>query len=94
MSSKVEIVSRENLEKLHTKSLLSRLKKLQKCEDEIEWPPYAHKEQLENLEKSNFIEYKNTCLWRNAYQDLKDILSKREHILTAAERKKKRKRIK
>lgn len=90
MGSLVEIISKEELEKLHTKVLLKRRKKLLECEEAIEWPEGRHQENLEKPENAGIIEYKQTQLWEKAYSELKEILSKRENILGSTECKKKR----
>ena len=92
MGSLVKIISKEDMEKFHTKVLLKRRKKLLECEEAIEWPEGSHQDNLEKLENAGIIEYKQTQLWEKAYSELKEILSKRENILGSAECKEKRMR--
>lgn len=65
------------LAKLPTKALLARLARLRHCEDEAELSDYSDEELLQVQGK---IMFKNTSVWKEAYQDLKTILATREHI--------------
>ncbi|MBT9312785.1 hypothetical protein [Leptothoe kymatousa] len=63
----------EALEKMHTGSLLSRLKQLQMCEASL---AASDKE----FATEGLIEFKDTEAWANAYGEVKKVLSYREHI--------------
>lgn len=67
-------MNRSELESLPTERLLSRLKQLQKCENS------ALLSDRENYKPSEFIEFKDTEIWRTEYDKLKEILGSREHI--------------
>jgi len=69
-------ISKEDLEKLNTKRLLSYLKHLNKCQESFEKSDNEIK-----LEQSGIhIKYKNSEIWMKAYENVKSILNKREHI--------------
>lgn len=89
MPSRVPIMERTELEKLHTGSLLSRLDGLRKCEES-----FSASDRMDGEEPdpqiTGFIEFKETSAWKQAYSDLKDVLSHREHLPSATERKEKR----
>ena len=80
----------DQLEELHTGVLMKRREELLSCEEFLSWPPGAHEKRLEEFESAEFIEYKETKLWKQAYADLLGVLSKREHVLTGEQRKQRR----
>ena len=84
MSCTVEPKSLENLESMHTGSLMSRRKALLKCEESYEDSDQIVRKDL------GLIEFKNTQEWLNAYSDLKQVLSSRENVTNKQERKKNR----
>ena len=85
MSNKVEIRPKEELESMHTGSLMSRRAALLKCEESYELSDQAG---ISPPEKNReFIEFKDTDEWKQAYKELKDILSTRENIPNKQERK-------
>ena len=69
-------IGKSQLESLPTKRLSARLKRLQQCEESLELSDRDN----ENYEASNFIEFKKSENWISEYNDLKEILAKREHI--------------
>ncbi|SNZ19383.1 hypothetical protein [Cohaesibacter gelatinilyticus] len=73
----VPILSKEDLEKLHTGSLLSRLQKLRALEESESSSDWLASE-LPSAEE--FVLFKETDAWRTAYDDLKSVLDAREHI--------------
>ncbi len=66
---------------MHTGTLMSRRNALLKCEESFELS-----DQYQVI-KDNGIEFKNTSQWKQAYQDLKAVLSTRENIISKQERK-------
>jgi hypothetical protein len=91
MSSRVPICDPSALEEMHTGSLLSRLKLLQKCEESPEYSDRIDMEEAPDPAQIGFIEFKNTSAWAKAYGDLKMILATREHLPTSTEREARRK---
>jgi hypothetical protein len=81
VSKRLEVISKSDLEKMHTGTLMSRRNALLKCEESFELS-----DQYQVI-KDNGIEFKNTQQWKQAYQDLKAVLSTRENILSKQERK-------
>lgn len=71
----VNILERSKLEGLHTGTLMSRRKALLACEDSFEVSDRIPGEET----PEGLIEFKDTPDWKNAYTELKDELSKREH---------------
>jgi hypothetical protein len=62
------------LEKLSTKQLLGRLQRLRQCEESLELSD------RDTIDDSGCIEFKQSQAWLVAFNDLKQILSRREHI--------------
>ena len=87
MPIKVPIVSKIELETLHTGSLLSRLERLRKCEESFRLSDKFGYEEEPDLSATGYIEFKDTDAWKQAYSELKEILTDREHIPSAAERR-------
>jgi hypothetical protein len=81
VSKKLDVISKADLEEMHTGTLMSRRNALLKCEESFELS-----DQYQST-KHNGIEFKNTRLWKQAYQDLKVILFTRENIPSKEERK-------
>ena len=73
----VEPLPPAELEKLPTRALMARLMHLRWCEDSADRSDLSDDE-IHSLH-GNII-FKNTTLWRDAYNDVKKILDKREHI--------------
>jgi hypothetical protein len=81
VSKKLDVISKVDLEKMHTGTLMTRRSALLKCDESSELsephPPT----------KLSVIEFKNTYQWKQAYEDLKVVLSTRENIPNKQERK-------
>jgi len=91
MASKVEIKTLEELAEMHTGSLMSRRDALLKCEESFEVSDRNGYEIKPSSSVTGVIEFKNTPEWKKAYNELKIVLSKREHIPNKQERKEIRK---
>src|SRR5262245_395730 len=78
-------MSLEELEKLSTKQLLARLKRLHQCEEAL-----LLSDQDDVNIKSEAILFKDTPGWRSAYGQLKGLLDLREHVPKSAELDKRR----
>jgi len=74
VSKKLDVISKADLEDMHTGTLMSRRNALLKCEESFELSDQYQ------MVKGNGIEFKNTSQWKQAYQDLKAVLSTRENI--------------
>ncbi len=81
MMNAVEPKSIEELEAMHTGSLMSRRKALLQCKES------ASLSGQDAREVSGLIEFKDTSEWQRAYSDLKQILSQRENVPNKQERK-------
>ena len=79
--AKIAVISKAELEQMHTGSLMSRRNALLKCEES-----FAMSDQYVPSTNTK-IEFKNTDSWAQAYADVKDVLSKREHLPNKLERK-------
>jgi hypothetical protein len=80
-------MSLEELEKLSAKQLLARLRQLNQCEES------ALLSDRDDASKTSVtIQFKDTPEWKAAYEQVKGLLSLREHIPKGAELAKKRKR--
>jgi len=90
MSSKVKIVTFEELGSMSTFALVGRRTKLLKCEDSFESSDRFGYEEEPNPKETGFVEFKDQPDWINAYNEVKSLLSNREHIPNAAERKARR----
>jgi len=66
MASKVEVKTFEELEKMHTGSLLSRLATLLKCEESFKMSDRNGLETKPDISHTCFIEFKNTPEWQQA----------------------------
>ena len=73
----IKVFTIEELEQMHTGSLMSRRAQLLRCEESEELSDLTAEEK-QNPEK-NRIKYKQTEIWKTAYSDLKEVLAKREH---------------
>ncbi len=82
MANKVQILSVEELEVLHTGTLMTRRAALLKCEESFELS-----DQSNCNTEPGIIEFKNTEIWQKAYNELKIVLSKRENIPNKQQRK-------
>ncbi len=81
MSKKLDVISKAALEEMHTGTLMTRRNTLLKCEESFELSDQYQ------IIQHNGIEFKNTSLWQQAYEDLKAVLSTRENIPSKQERK-------
>ena len=72
---KILSITAAELEKLSTKQLLARLKQLHQCEQSL-----SLSDREEHEIHPEYIEFKDSDEWTTAYQQLKDILAKREHV--------------
>ncbi len=88
MASKVEIKTIEELEKMHTGTLMSRRAALLKCEESFEASDHSVYNVKPSASVTGFIEFKDTPEWQHAYNQLKEVLATREHVPNKQERKK------
>ena len=75
----VEPVTVEEMEHLHTGSLLKRLKdlrSLQECFEDSDWS----QEERDAVDAAGLIAFKNSEMWGSAFADVKRLLSEREHL--------------
>lgn len=75
----VEPVAFAELNKLHTGSLLARLKLLRSLQDSFDlsdWLP----EERDAVEAAGLIAFKETATWKAAFSDVKRLLDDREHM--------------
>ncbi len=82
----IEPIAIEDLEKLHTGSLLTRLKLLRSLQDSFElsdWLP----EERDAVEAAGLIAFKETAIWEAAFADVKQLLDDREHISRGSKEK-------
>ena len=91
MASKVELKTIEELNKMHTGSLMNRRAALLKCEGSFELSDRNGYETKPKISETGFIEFKDTTEWQQAYNELKSVLSTRENIPNKQERKEIRK---
>lgn len=77
---KIHIIPLTELEKMHTKALMSRRKALLTCEASFALSDRIGHEKPEPSDKLGYIEFKDTAEWQQAMQDVKAVLSNREHI--------------
>ena len=82
MASKVPIKTAQELETMHTGTLMNRRKALLKCEETS-----AHSDQTRSTPSNDTIEFKDTPQWQTAYADVKTVLATRENMPNKAERK-------
>nr|BAJ07071.1 hypothetical protein [uncultured bacterium] len=77
---------REELEAMHTGSLLKRLEQLHRCEESFEMSDMYPDEVPQGQ-----VVFKNTEEWIRAYHDVKAVLATRENVDKGKERAQKRK---
>lgn len=82
MASKVAVKTIQELEAMHTGTLMNRRKALLKCEETS-----AHSDQTSHKPSNDKIEFKDTPQWRAAYANVKSILATRENVPNKQERK-------
>ena len=83
----LERMSRSELEAMHTGSLLSRLQRLRRCVDSPSTSDFTQDE-LNKIGSSAEIVFRDTEEWRSAFDDVKAVLSAREHVPTKTRRMK------
>lgn len=71
------VINKELLNKKGTKEILGYLKRLHQCEERFEDSDININEDLID---DHTIYFKETEKWKTAYQNVKSILSNREHI--------------
>ena len=64
---------------MHIGSLMSRRKKLLACEESFEVSDRYGNGNKPIPEETGYIEFKNSVAWQKAYNELKKVLSTREH---------------
>ncbi len=69
----------EELEKMHTGRLLSRLKRLRSLHATFEASDWLLEERIA-VEQAGLIAFKNTELWSTAFEEVKRLLAQREHL--------------
>jgi hypothetical protein len=81
---KVFSVPLSKLETFSTKQLLARLTYLHKCEESLD---LSDKQSNDDFTSDAFgrIEFKQSPEWVTAFQDVKQVLSGREHVLKGSE---------
>ena len=67
------------LEALSTKQLLARLRRLHECEESL-----AHSDR-DAADDSGGVEFKQTAEWVSAFREVKQVLSRREHVAKKSE---------
>lgn len=70
------VMNTSDLESKGTKELLGYLKKLQRCEQSILLSDFDEDHNFDD----NLIYFKDSKKWKDAYSDVKAILSSRENI--------------
>ena len=62
------------LEELSTKQLLGRLRRLHECEESLALSD------RDVADDSGYIEFEESAEWLSAFRDVKQVLSRREHV--------------
>ncbi len=88
MASKVKIIKLEELQSLHTGTLMNRRVALLKCEESFESSDRFGYETKPPATSTGIIEFKDTDAWKRAYEELKIVLATRENLPNKQERKK------
>ena len=69
------------LEALSTRQLLGRLRRLRECEESL-----AHSDkEVAVADNSGCIEFKESPEWISAFHDVKQVLSRRQHVTKKSE---------
>jgi hypothetical protein len=76
-SKTIDPMPKHQLEEMHTGSLLKRLERLRALNESFQKSDWTDQERLES---NHVIAFKDTDLWAKAWTDVKDVLSRREHI--------------
>jgi len=69
----------EELQRMHTGTLLRRLSDLRSLPESFEKSDWCQ-EEFDAVVAAEFIAFKDTAIWKQAYSDLKTLLDSREHI--------------
>lgn len=78
---KIPIVTIEELNRMPTKQLIARLRRLLGCEGDFESSDLAFGDNKDPDELfPNLINYRDTERWEKAYNDVKQVLGTREHV--------------
>lgn len=75
----VEPATADELEEMHTGSLLTRLKKLRGLHDCFEKSDWLVEER-DAAARAGLIAFKDQEIWKTAFDDVKSVLAKREHL--------------
>lgn len=73
----VEPVSLQELEQMHTGTLLKRIERLRGLHQS---PDLCDWSDAEIVASSHLIAFKNTEIWKSAWADIKNVLAGREHL--------------
>jgi hypothetical protein len=87
MANKVKIIKLEELQSMHTGTLMSRRAALLKCEESFESSDRLGYEAKPSATNTGIIEFKDSEAWKRAYEDLKSVLATRENLPNKRERK-------
>ena len=87
MTSKVKIVKLEELQNMHTGSLMARRAALLKCEESFESSDRVAYEDKPSDTTNDIIEFKESEAWKSAYAELKSVLATRENLPNKKQRK-------
>jgi hypothetical protein len=79
MPSKVEIKTFDELEQMHTGSLMTRRKKLFACEESFSESDRYGIESEPDPDLTEYIEFKETEIWKKSSRELKSVLNTREN---------------
>ena len=90
MSSRVKIVTKTELEKMHAGALTARRHRLLECEESFEDSDRYGYEPAPDTSVTGLIEFKDSDVWKEAYREMKEVLETREHWPGGEERKQKR----
>ena len=91
MRTGIETKTIDELNAMHTGSLMKRREALLKCEESAQAADLDEAEQKALTTNTGLIRFKNTPIWQKAYADIKKVLSTREHLPNKQERKELRK---
>ena len=69
----------EELQRMHTGTLLKRLSNLRSLQESLEKSDWSLEER-DTVAAAGLIAFKDTAIWKQAYSDLKTLLDSREHI--------------
>ena len=78
----IEHITREQMDSMPTKRLLALRTRMLKCEDTREGSDWLPGDAM----RPNSIYFKADCRWTRMYDELKAVLSRREHVATGDER--------